>query len=43
MAVIAGSDGFAGLSLMVEDWSCCQQLKVVRRFQASVKACSKHL
>ena len=43
MAVIAGLDGFAGLSPMVEDQSCCQQLKVVSRFLASMKSCSKHL
>lgn len=43
MAVIAGLDAFAGLSPMVEEQSCCQQLKVVRRLLASVKASSKHL
>lgn len=43
MAVIAGLDGFAGLSPMAQDQSCCQQLKVVSRFLASVKARSKHL
>lgn len=43
MAVIAGLDGFAGLSPLVEDQSCCQQLKVVSRFLASAKARSKHL
>lgn len=37
MAVISGLDGFAGLSPTVKDWSCCQQLKVGRRFLAGVE------